>query len=211
MEEIAATTEIRKAALAIAPDPVINTMTLENVSQGSINYGNLFTVAGLITLKDKTPIAGISVALEIRRTNESGWTKVTELVTALDGTVTTPMTLGGDASIRLTTLGTWERAESVSTEEKIAVKSLVQIDRPVSELKTRPIIIKAQLLPKAVGKAANLQKNVNGKWQNVGLASISDANGLLTFTASEAKRGVVTMRVQVVGDISSAPFAIVIR
>lgn len=211
MEEIAATTEIRNAALAIAPDPVINTMTLENVSQGSINYGNLFTVTGLITLKDKTPIAGISVALEIKHPDESGWTKLTELVTALDGTVTTPMTLGGDTSIRLKTLGTWERAESVSTEEKIAVKSLVQIDRPVSELKTRPIIIKAQLLPKSAGKAANLQKFVNGKWQNVGLASISDANGLLTFTASEAKRGVVTMRVQVVSDITSAPFAIVIR
>lgn len=211
MEEIAATTEIRNAALAIAPDPVINTMTLENVSQGSINYGNLFTVIGSITLKDKTPIAAITVALEIKRPNESGWTKITELVTAFDGTVTTPMTLGGDASIRLTTLGTWERTESVSTEEKIAVKSLVQIDRPVSELKNRPIIIKAQLLPKSVGKSANLQKNENGKWQNVGLASISDANGFLTFTASEAKRGVVTMRVQVVGDITSAPFAIVIR
>jgi len=34
---------------------------------------------------------------------------------------------------------------------------------------------------------------------------------LLTFTASEPKRGVVTMRVQIVGDIASAPFAIVIR
>jgi hypothetical protein len=211
MEDAAATSEIRSAALAIAPDPVINTMTLENINQGSINYGNLFTVTGLITLKDKTPIAGISVALEIKRPNESGWTKVTELITALDGTVTTPMTLGGDASLRLTTLGTWERAESVSTEDKITVKSLLQIDRPVSALKTMPITIKAQLLPKSVGKSANLQKNVNGKWQNVGLASISDANGLLTFTASEAKRGVVTMRVQVVGDIASAPFAIVIR
>jgi hypothetical protein len=211
MEDAAATSEIRSAALAIAPDPVINTMTLENINQGSINYGNLFTVTGLITLKDKTPISGISVALEIKRPNESGWTKVTELITALDGTVTTPMTLGGDASLRLTTLGTWERAESVSTEDKITVKSLLQIDRPVSALKTMPITIKAQLLPKSVGKSANLQKNVNGKWQNVGLASISDANGLLTFTASEAKRGVVTMRVQVVGDIASAPFAIVIR
>jgi hypothetical protein len=56
-----------------------------------------------------------------------------------------------------------------------------------------------------------LQKNINGKWQNVGVASISDANGLFTFTASEPKRGVVTMRVQVVGDIASATFAIVIR
>ena len=211
MEDAAATSEIRSAALAIAPDPVINTMILENINQGSINYGNLFTVKGLITLKDKTPIAGITVALEIKRSSESVWTKITDLVTGLDGTVTTPMTLGGDTSIRLTTVGTWERAESVSAEQKIVVKSLLQIDRPVSASKGSVITVKAQLLPKLVGKSASLQKNINGKWQNIGVASISDANGLFTFTASEPKRGVVTMRVQVVGDIASAPFAIVIR
>ena len=211
MEELGATTQIRNAALAIAPDPVVNTMSLENINQGSVNYGNLFTVKGLITLKDKTPIGGITVALEIKRPGESMWTKIIDLVAALDGTVTTPMTLGGDASIRLTTVGTWERAESVSTEEKIAVKSLLQIDRPVSVLKTMPITIKAQLLPKLVGKSANLQKNVNGKWQNIGTATVSDVNGLFTFTTSEPKRGVITMRVQVVGDIASEPFAIVIR
>ena len=211
MEDAAATNEIRSAALAIAPDPVINTMILENLNQGSINYGQLFTVKGLITLKDKTPIAGITVALEIKRTGESVWTKITDLVTALDGTVTTPMTLGGDASIRLTTVGTWERAESISSEQMIVVKSLLQIDRPVSASKGSVITVKAQLLPKLVGKSANLQKNLNGKWQNIGVASTSDANGLFTFTASEPKRGVVTMRVQVVGDIASAAFAIVIR
>jgi hypothetical protein len=211
MEDAAATNEIRTAALAIAPDPVVNTMTLENIDKGSINYGNLFTVKGLITLKDKTPIAGLTVALEIKRPGESVWTKITDLVTALDGTVTSPMTLGGDAAIRLTTVGTWERAESVSAEQKIVVKSLIQIDRPVSASKGAVITVKAQLLPKLVGKSANLQKNINGKWQNVGIASISDANGLFTFTASEPKRGVVTMRVQVVGDIASATFAIVIR
>jgi len=211
MEEAGATTQIRNAALAIAPDPVLNTITLENVSQGVINYGGTFTVKGLITLKDKTPIAGINVALEFKRPNETSWTKITDLVTALDGTISTPMTLGGDAAIRLSTVGTWERAESLSAEEKIAVKSLLQIDRPVSVLRGSVITIRAQLLPKLVGKSANLQKNVNGKWQNIGIASMSDANGLFTFTASEAKRGVVTMRVQVVGDSPSAPFAIVIR
>ena len=211
MEDVAATNEIRTAALAIAPDPVINTMTLENVDNGSIGYGNLFTVKGLITLKDKTPIAGITVALEIKRPSESVWTKIKDLVTGLDGTVTSPMTFGSDAAIRLTTVGTWERAESVSAEPKISVKSLIQIERPVSASKGAVITVKAQLLPKLVGKSASLQKNINGKWQNVGTASVSDANGLLTFTTSEPKRGVVTMRVQIVGDIVSAPFAIVIR
>ena len=211
MEDDAAATEIRNAALAIAPDPVINTMTVENISEGSVNYGDLFTVKGLITLKDKTPIAGQSVALEIKRPSDSSWTKIADLVTALDGTVKTPMTLGGNASIRLTTTGTWERSESASSEQKIVVKTLLQIDRPVSALKTMPFIIKAQLLPKVSGKSANLQKNVNGKWQNIGPAIISDATGMFTFTSSEPKRGVITMRIQIVGDITSENFAIVIR
>ena len=211
MEENAATLEIRNAALAIAPDPVINTMTFEGVNEGSTYYGELFTVKGLLTLKDLTPIAGLTVSLEIKRSNESAWTKITDLVTAADGTVSTPMTLGATAAIRFTTVGTWERAESVSSEQKIAVKSKLQIDRPVSARKTMPITIKAQLLPRLVGKSAFLQKNVNGKWQNIGAASISDANGLFTFTTSESKRGVVTMRVQITGDIASEQFAIVIR
>jgi len=211
MEEVAATNAIRTAALAIAPDPVVNTISLENVVDGSINYGSVFTVNGLITLKDKTPIAGLNVSVEFKRPNETGWTKIADLVTAADGTITTQLTLGAAASIQLSTVGTWERAASVSAEAKISVKNLLQIDRPVSAAKGSVFTIKAQLLPKLLGKTANVQKNVNGKWQNVGTASVSDANGLFTFTTSEPKRGVVTMRIQVVGDIASAPFAIVIR
>jgi hypothetical protein len=56
-----------------------------------------------------------------------------------------------------------------------------------------------------------LQKNINGKWQNVGAAVLSDANGLFTFTTVEPKRGVITMRVQLIGDVASEQFAIVIR
>ncbi len=136
---------------------------------------------------------------------------MTELVTGVDGTISTPMTLGGNASLRLTTVGNWEQAESVSQEAKMIVKSSIVLDRPVSVAKGSPIVIKAQLLPRLVGKSGQLQKNVNGKWQNVGAAVLSDATGLFTFTTVEAKRGVVTMRVQVVGDIASEQFAIVIR
>jgi hypothetical protein len=211
MEEMAATNEIRTAALAIAPDPVVNTLSLENVIDSSINYGSTFTVKGLITLKDKTPIAGLNVAVEIKRPNETAWTKIADLVTAADGTVSTQLTLGSDASIQLSTVGTWERAPSVSSEEKISVKSLLQIDRPVSVTKGSVFTIEAQLLPKLVGKSANLQRFTNGNWQNVGVASTSDTDGLFTFTSTEAKRGVVTLRVQVIGDIASSAFAIVIR
>jgi spore germination protein YaaH len=211
MESPAATAELRKAALAIAPDPVVSTISIEGAPQNTINYAGLFTVKGLLTLKDKTPIAGLKVSLEIKRANETAWTKVTELVTAVDGTISTPMTLGGNAALRLTTVGTWEQAESVSQEAAMIVKSSIQLDRPVSVAKGAPIVIKAQLLPRLAGKSAQLQKNVNGKWQNVGAAVLSDANGLFTFTTVEPKRGVITMRVQLIGDVTSEQFAIVVR
>ena len=211
MEDPTATTELRNAALAIAPDPVVSTMSIEGAPQNTINYAGLFTVKGLLTLKDKTPIAGLLVSLEIKRPSESSWTKVTEIATDAEGSISTPMTLGADASLRLTTVGTWEQAESISQEVTLIVKSSLQLDRPVSVLKGAPIAIKAQLLPRISGKSAQLQKFNNGKWQNVGAAVLSDATGLFIFNTVEAKRGVVTMRVQVDGDITSEQFAIVIR
>jgi spore germination protein YaaH len=211
MESPEATLELRKAALAIAPDPVVNTLSIEGAPQNTINYAGLFTVKGLLTLKDKTPIAGLKVSLEIKRANETVWTKVTELVTGVDGVVSTPMTLGANAALRLTTVGTWEQAESISQQAAIIVKSTLQLDRPVSVSKGAPIVVKAQLLPRLAAKSAQLQKNINGKWQNVGTPVLSDADGLFTFTTVEPKRGVITMRVQLIGDIASEQFAIVVR
>jgi hypothetical protein len=211
MEEPAATTEILNAALAIAPESVINTLTLENVNDGSIFYGAPLTVKGLITKKDSTPIAGLNVALEMKRLNESSWTKIADLVTANDGTVSASMTLGGPASLQLTTIGTWERASSISLEAKITIKSLLQIDRPVSAFKGSSFTISAQLLPRLGGKSANLEKKVKGKWQKIGPTSISDIDGLFTFTSAQAKRGVGTFRVQVVNDLISDQFSIVVH
>jgi hypothetical protein len=211
MEDAEATTQIRNAALAIAPESVINTLTLENVNDGSIFYGAPLTVKGLITKKDSTPIAGLNVALEMKRLNESSWTKIADLVTANDGTVSASMTLGGPASLQLTTIGTWERASSISLEAKITIKSLLQIDRPVSAFKGSSFTISAQLLPRLGGKSANLEKKVKGKWQKIGPTSISDIDGLFTFTSAQAKRGVGTFRVQVVNDLISNEFSIVVH
>ena len=202
---------IREVATGMAPDPVVNTISTDGINQDSIYYGDLFTVKGLFTRKDLTPIAGLAVALEIKRANEDPWSTIAELTTASDGSISTPMTLGGTASLRLTTAEINGLAKSQSSEVKILVKSKLQVDRPISAPKASSFVIKAQLLPRLAGKSAFLQKNVNGKWQNIGTASVSDANGLFTFTTSESKRGVVTMRIQVAGDLTSEQFAIVIR
>jgi hypothetical protein len=209
MEDQLSTTEMRNAALAMAPDTVVSTMNLSGVTQGSIFYADQFTVSGLFTLKDKSPIVGLLVALEINRGGV--WTKVAELVTDANGSVNAPITLASSAGIRLTTLATWERTESITPEQVVAVKSKLLIDRPNSASRAVAFTIKAQLLPQVLGKSAILQKSINGKWQNVGVAVASDTNGLFTFSTIENNRGIQTMRVQIGTEITSETFAIIIR
>jgi hypothetical protein len=209
MEDQMATTEMRNAALAMAPDTVVSTMNLSGVTQGSIFYADQFTVSGLFTLKDKSPIVGLPVALEINRGGV--WTKVAELITDANGSINAPITLASSAGIRLTTLATWERTESITPEQIVTVKSKLLIDRPNSASRAIPFTIKAQLLPQVLGKSAVLQKSINGKWQNVGASVASDTNGVFTFSAIENNRGIQTMRVQVGTEITSETFAIIIR
>jgi hypothetical protein len=209
MEDQMATTEMRNAALAMAPDTVVSTMNLSGVTQGSIFYADQFTVSGLFTLKDKSPIVALPVALEINRGGV--WTKVAELFTDANGSINAPITLASSAGIRLTTLATWERTESITPEQVVAVKSKLLIDRPNSASRAVAFTIKAQLLPQVLGKSAVLQKSINGKWQNVGTAVASDANGAFTFSTIESNRGIQTMRVQVGTEITSETFAIIIR
>jgi hypothetical protein len=209
MEDQMSTNEMRNAALAMAPDTVVSTMTLSGLNQGSIGYADQFTVNGLFTLKDKSPIAGLPVSVEINRGGI--WTKVAELVTDANGVITAPMVLANSAGIRLTTLATWERTESITPEQLVAVKSKILIDRPNSAPRATGFTVKAQLLPQVAGKSGVLQKYVNGKWQSIGAPITSDASGVFTFSSIENNRGIVSMRVQVGTEVTSETFAIIIR
>jgi hypothetical protein len=209
MEDQMATTEMRNAALAMAPDVVVSTMNLSGLNQGSVFYADQFTVNGLFTLKDKSPIAGLPVSVEINRGGT--WTKVAELLTDATGAITVPLVLANSAGIRLTSFGTWERTESITPEQLVAVKSKILIDRPNSVSRSSTFTVRAQLLPQVAGKSAVLQKFVNGKWQNVGTPLTSDASGVFSFNSVENSRGILTLRVQVGTDITSETFAIIIR
>jgi hypothetical protein len=209
MEDQMSTNEMRNAALAMAPDTVVSTLTLSGLNQGSIGYADQFTVNGLFTLKDKSPIVGLPVSVEINRGGI--WTKVAELVTDAFGAITTPMVLANSAGIRLTTLATWERTESITPQQLVAIKSKILIDRPNSVARTSAFSVKAQLLPQVAGKSAVLQKYVNGRWQNIGTPITSDASGVFTFSSIENNRGIVSMRVLVGTEVTSETFAIIIR
>ena len=214
MEDLAATTAMRNVALAIAPDTVVSTLTVEQVNSKGVFYGGVFTVRGALTLKDKSPVAGVPVSLEIKRVNENSWTPIAELTSALDGTVSVPITIGSSASFRFTTQGTWERAESLSNEAKIVLLSRIVLDRPTTVKSGKDLTVKGTLLPVLAGQVVLLQKFVSGKWQNIGTATTTGTNGEFQISIIEGKKGVTKLRVQITTkdeQVLTPEFTVVVR
>lgn len=214
MEDVAATTAMRNVALAIAPDTVLSTLTVEQVNSKGAFYGGVFTVRGALTLKDKSPVAGIPVSLEIRRVNENSWTPIAELTSAVDGTVSIPVTIGASASFRFTTQGTWERAESLSNEGKVVLLSRIVLDRPTTVKSGKDLTVKGTLLPVLAGQVVLLQKYISGKWQNIGTATTTGTNGEFQISIIEAKKGVTKLRVQITTkdeQVLTPEFTVVVR
>jgi 5-hydroxyisourate hydrolase-like protein (transthyretin family) len=213
MEDVSATTAMRNVALAIAPDTVLSTLSFEQVNNKGIFYGGVFTVRGMLTLKDKSPAAGIPVSLEIKGANESSWRSIAEVTSAADGTVSVPVIIGTSASFRLSTQGTWERAESFSNEEKTVLLSRVILDRPSTVKRGQELLVKGVVLPIASGLAVSIQKLVAGKWQNVGTAMTGNS-GEFSLNLVEGTKGVVKLRVQVITNseqILTPEFSVVVR
>jgi spore germination protein YaaH len=214
MEDAAATTAMRNVAQAIAPDTVLSTLTVEQVNSKGAFYGGVFTVRGALTLKDKSPVAGIPVSLEIKRMNENSWTLIAELTSAVDGTVSIPVTIGASASFRFTTQGTWERAESLSNEGKVVLLSRIILDRPSTVKSGKDLTVKGTLLPVLAGQVVVLQKFNAGKWQNIGTSTTTGTNGEFQISIIEIKRGVTKLRVQITTkdeQVLTPEFIVVVR
>ncbi|CAB4829745.1 MAG: hypothetical protein F2761_04210 [Actinobacteria bacterium] len=214
MEDVAATTAMRNVALAIAPDVLINTLSIENTQAMSVSFGDIFALKGSFTLKDKSAVAGLLVNVEIKRASENTWSKIAESTTAADGSISIPVTMANSAAFRLSTAGTWERAESTSSEEIVTVRPKVILEHLSTQKNGVPMQIKGTLLPRTADATATLQRFIAGKWQNIGVSAATDSKGEFVITTSQAKRGVVTMRIQIANGpqvISSSEFSIVVR
>ena len=214
MEDQSATTAMRNVALAIAPDVVMNTLTIENTETRQVNFGDIFTLKGSLTFKDKSAVAGLLVNVEIKRASDNSWSKIGESTTAADGSISIPVTMANSAAFRLSTAGTWERAESTSSEEIVTVRPKIIVEHLSTQKHGVPMQINGTLLPRTVGATATLQRLTAGKWQNIGVSTATDTKGEFVLTTSEAKRGVVTMRIQIANGpqlISSSEFSIVVR
>ena len=198
MEDPSATTAMRNVALAMAPESIMDTLSIEGTHDGAIDYAQSFTLKGVLSLKDGTPLAGLNVHLQMKRLDESSWTVISELTTDAAGIITAPITLGNTATFRLVTDGTWERSDSMSSEIKVTVTPKALVLVPSSVHYGKLFYIAGTLYPKIPGQSVHLQKFTAGTWQNIGIETVTDSNGEFTLATTEIKRGVITVRVQIV-------------
>ena len=214
MEDPAATTAMRSVALAIAPDTVLSSLTLADVTNKSVYFGGIFTLNGVITLKDKSPIAGIPVALQMKRESENTWATIADLVSGIDGTISVPIAIANTSSFRLSTQGSWERSESVSSEEKVVLLSRILLDRPTTVQHGQAMTVKGTLLPVVPGQNVVIQKYTKGKWQNTASMTTTGNDGGFSISYIESKKGVVKLRIQIITkseQLLSIPFSVVVR
>lgn len=213
MEDALATANIRQTALAISPDEVKSTFT---IATNSLEYGGTTTISGTFQLPDKQAVAGVLVYLESKRPGESQWQQIYSMTSQQDGTVSIPITLAKSTSLRLRSEGTWERLESVTTEQLITVKRKLTMESPVSIPRSVPFQITGTVAPAQNGSTLTLSKWINGKWSPVGVPATTDVDGKFVLTSSEANKGFVKYRVILVAtardaEVVSTPFTVVVR
>jgi len=217
MEDPLALQAIANVASTIAPAKVLSSMS---VDKKIIDYGNPVTVAGLLTLEDKLPLAGVPIRLEGKSGTETTWRLLAQGVTAGDGTYSVPVLLSKATTIRLATDLTWERMDSLSNEETISVTRLVSISAPLVSKVGAPITISGIVLPRSPGVQVVLKKFIAGTWKNVGAPTPTQPDGTFSFNldkpADNAIRGVQAYQIEVSGDqtfavVTSEPFSVIVR
>lgn len=207
-EEPLAMVAIREVAKQIAPSPLESTMTL---SSNKISYGNPVTVSGLITLKDKSPVALLPFKVEGKYADGSTRTLTTG-TTGVDGKYSISMLIGRSVSIQVLTEATWEREASATTPVSVSVSRNIIVNPPTSVRSGETFTILGTVLPRAVGVSLSLVAN-NGK---VIGQTTTDPLGAFTFTVAAQSRSVSTYQILVAADgtwpaLASSAFSIIIR
>lgn len=207
-EEPLAMVAIREVAKQIAPSPLESTMTISN---NKISYGNPVTVSGVITLKDKSPVALLPFKVEGKYPDGTTRTLTTG-TTGVDGRYSIPMLIGKSVSIQVVTEATWEREASATTPVSVSVSRNIIVNPPTSVKSGAPFTISGTVLPRAVGVTLSLVA-INGKV--IGQAT-TDAQGAFTFTVPAQSRSINAYQILVAADgtwpaLASGAFSIIIR
>jgi spore germination protein YaaH len=213
MEEPLAIDAIRNVAKAIAPDQV--TANLFS-SATAIEYGDPISLSGTFTIKDKSPLAGVTVRIEGKSPGESNWRVLTTATTDIAGKFSKPLLIGKATTLRAFTEGTWERNEGVSNEIPISVNRLLLLSPLASVKQNETFTVTGSLRPKIVGAFVTIEKLTSGKWSVLGAPVTTDSQGNFAFTLPVQKPGVLTLRVSAAADalypvVISPQFSILVR
>jgi spore germination protein YaaH len=208
-EEPLAMVAIRDVATSIAPAQLESSLSL---STNQISYGNPVTLSGLITLKDKSPVAGLAFTVEGKYPD--GSTRIlTTGATGFDGTYSIPMLIGKSVSLRVLTEASWERGASATPALSLAVARNLILTPPTSVKSGLPFTISGTVLPRAAGITITLATTAG---RVVGTATTTDAQGAFTITVPAQARSIATYQITVGADatwpvFASDAFSIIIR
>ena len=208
-EEPLAMVAIRDVATSIAPAQLESSLTL---STNELSYGNPVTLSGLITLKDKSPVAGLAFSVEGKYPD--GSTRIlTTGTTGVDGSYSLPMLIGKSVSLRVLTESSWEREASATQALSLAVARNLITTPPTSVKSGLPFTISGIVLPRTAGVTITLS-TTSGKV--IGQATTTDAQGAFTISVPAQARSIATYQITVGADatwpvLASEAFSIIIR
>jgi spore germination protein YaaH len=208
-EEPLAMVAIRDVATSIAPAQLESSLTL---STNEVSYGNPVTLSGLITLKDKSPVAGLAFNVEGKYSD--GSTRIlTTGATGFDGRYSIPMLIGKSVSLRVLTESSWEREASATPAISLTVARNLIVTPPTSVKSGLPFTISGIVLPRVAGITITLA-TTSGRV--VGTATTTDAQGTFTITVPAQARSIATYQITVGADatwpvFASDTFSIIIR
>ena len=208
-EEPLAMVAIRDVATSIAPAQLESSFTL---STDEVSYGNPVTLSGLITLKDKSPVAGLAFAVEGKYSDGTVRTLTTG-ITGIDGTYSIPMLIGKSVSLRVLTESSWEREASATPPLSLKVIRNLILTPPTSVKSGLPFTISGIVLPRTAGVSVTLT-TTSGKI--IGQATITDAQGTFILNIPAQSRSIATYQITVGADatwpvLTSDTFSIIIR
>ena len=208
-EEPLAMVAIRDVAISIAPAQLESSLSL---STSELSYGNPVTLSGLITLKDKSPVAGLAFTVEGKYPDGSTRTLTTG-TTGIDGTYSIPMLIGKSVSLRVLTESSWEREASATPALSLRVARNLIVTPPTSAKSGLAFTISGIVLPRTAGVTITLS-TTSGKI--IGQATTTDAQGAFTLNVPAQARSIATYQITVGADatwpvLASEAFSIIIR
>jgi spore germination protein YaaH len=208
-EEPLAMVAIREVATSIAPAQLVSSLSL---STNELSYGNPVTLSGLITLKDKSPVAGLAFTVEGKYPDGSTRTLTTG-TTGIDGTYAIPMLIGKSVSLRVLTEPSWEREASATQALTLTVARNLIVTPPTSVKSGLPFTISGIVLPRTAGVTITL---VTASGKVVGQSTTTDAQGAFTMSVPAQARSIATYKISVGADatwsvLTSDAFSIIIR